>query len=82
MADLAAIASELTGRTIKRTVVQDDQWLEEHKTKGVPAHMAEALLGMYRSARRGELSETNSTLADLIGKRPQTMRDVLAAVLI
>lgn len=81
MADLAAIASELTGRTIKRTVVPDEQWLAEQKRKGVPAHMADALLGMYRSARRGELSETNSTLADLIGKRPQTMRDVLAEVL-
>lgn len=78
MADLAAIASELTGKTIKRTVVPDDQWLKEQTDKGVPAHMANALLGMYQSARRGEMSETNSTLADLIGKRPQTMRDALA----
>lgn len=81
MADLAAIASAVTGREIRRTVVADAAWLEEQAARGVPAHLAQALLAMYRAARRGELAETNPLLADLLGRPPQTMRHVLNATL-
>ena len=81
MADLAAIASELTGREIKRVIVSDDEWREAKAAQGVPAPMAEMLLGMYRAARRGDFAAVDPTLAALLGRRPQTMRDVLAATL-
>jgi NAD(P)H dehydrogenase (quinone) len=81
MADLAAIASELTGRTIRHTVVPDTQWRDEQLAAGLPAPMADALLGMYRSARRGDLATDDDTLARLLGRRPRTLRDVLAETL-
>jgi uncharacterized protein YbjT (DUF2867 family) len=81
MTDLAAIASELTGREIKRVVVSDDEWREAKVAQGVPAPMAEMLLGFYRAARRGDFAAVDPTLETLLDRRPQTMRDVLAAFL-
>lgn len=81
MADIAAMASELTGREIRRIVLSDDEWLDAKLAQGLPAPIAEALLGMYRSARSGELATTDPTLGGLLGRRPLTMRDVLAATL-
>ena len=81
MADIAAIASELTGRAIKRIVVSDAAWRDEKVAQGVPAPMADALLGMYAAARQGDFAGTDPTLERLLGRRPQTMRDLLAGVL-
>ncbi len=81
MADLAAIASDLTGRTIKRVTVSDDEWRDATVAQGTPAPMADMLLGMYRAARRGDFAAVDPTLEALLGRRPQTMHDVLAAVL-
>ncbi len=81
MADLAAIASELTGREVKRVVVPDAGWRDTKVAQGVPAPMADALLGMYRAARRGDFAATDPALERLLGRRPTTMRDVLAGVL-
>ena len=81
LADLAAIASELTGREVKRVIVSDDEWREAKIAQGVPAPMAEMLLGVYRAARRGDFAAVDPTLEALLGRRPQTMRDILAAIL-
>lgn len=81
MAELAAVASELTGREIKHVTVSDDEWREESVAQGTPAFAAEMLLGMYRAARRGDFATVDPTLEALLGRRPQTMRDVLAAAL-
>jgi NAD(P)H dehydrogenase (quinone) len=78
MAELAAIASELTGREIKHVTISDQEWRDATVARGAPAPMAELLLGMYRAARRGDFAVTDPTLGMLLGRRPQTMRDVLA----
>ncbi len=81
MAELAAVASELTGREIKHVTVSDDEWRQAKVAQGTPAPMAEMLLGMYRAARRGDFAVIDPTLETLLGRRPQTMHDVLSAVL-
>jgi len=80
--EVAAIASEVAGREIKRVTISDDEWRQATIARGVPAPMAEMLLGTYRSARRGDFAAVDPTLATLLGRPPQTMRDVLARVLI
>ena len=80
MSDLAAIASEFSGREIKRVTITDDEWRDAKVAQGIPAPMAEMLLGTYRAARRGDFAAVDPTLEALLGRRPQTMRDVLAAV--
>ena len=81
MAELAAVASELAGREIKHVTVSDDEWRDEKAAQGMPAPMVDMLLGMYRAARRGDFAAVDPTLEALLGRRPQTMRDVLAATL-
>ena len=78
MSDLAAIASERTGRNIKRVTISDDEWRNTKIAQGVPARMATMLLGMYVAARRGDFATVDPKLETLLGRRPQTMRDVLA----
>ncbi len=81
LADLAAFASELTAREVKRVVVSDEEWRDAKVTGGVPALLAELLLGTFQAARRGDFATTDPTLGTLLGRRPHTMRDVLASIL-
>ena len=78
---LAAIATELTGREIRRVVVPDEEWRDAKIAQGVPAPMADALPGMHRSARQGDFAPTGPTLETLFGRPTQTMRSVLAGIL-
>ena len=81
MTDLAAIASELTRREIKHVVVSDQKWLDAKIAEGAPPPMAEMLLDVFRAARQGDFAAVDPTLETLLGRRPQTMRDVLARML-
>jgi uncharacterized protein YbjT (DUF2867 family) len=72
LAGLAAVAAELTGRPITRTVVTDAQYRERLS----PA--AELLLGMFAASRAGEFAAVDPTLGELLGRPPLTVRDVLA----
>ena len=80
-ADLAAVASEITGREVKRVVLADDEWVAERVAQGVPEPLARMLLGSYQASRRGDFAAVDPTLETLLGRRPRTMRDVLADVL-
>ncbi len=81
MADLAALASEITGREIKHLTVTDDQWLQDQVALGMPAPVAALLLGSFKSSRRGDFAAVDPALETLLGRRPQTMRAVLARAL-
>jgi NAD(P)H dehydrogenase (quinone) len=79
MAELAAIASEVTGRQVRHTTVSDDRWRDERIAAGMPALYADMLLGTFRAARRGDFAATDPALATLLGRAPRSMREVLAA---
>jgi NAD(P)H dehydrogenase (quinone) len=79
MAELAAIAAELTGREITRVTLSDDTWVEEKVAAGVPRYMAEMLLGTFRAARR--LRGGRSDIGDAARPTAADLRDVLAATL-
>ena len=79
MAEVAAIASEVTGRDVRHTIVSDKEWREAKIAGGTPAIFADMLLGTFRAARRGDFAATNPALETLLGRAPRTMRDVLAA---
>jgi NAD(P)H dehydrogenase (quinone) len=76
-AELAGIATEITGRTITRITVADDQFREQMMGHGVPAEMAEGLLGMFAASRAGEFARVDPTLAGLLGRDPASARTVL-----
>lgn len=76
--DFARIASSLTGRTIKRTVLDGEGWIADQITAGVPEQMARLLLTWYQAARAGYFAETGPLLAELLGREPRTAADRLA----
>jgi len=76
--EIAAIASELTGRDIRRAVIADDKWVAEQVAHGTPEVMARFLLGFYQAAREGRFAGVGPLLGDLLGRPARTVRDLLA----
>jgi NAD(P)H dehydrogenase (quinone) len=70
--DLAALAEEVLGRPIRRTVLTDAQYAES-----LPAPAAAMLLGLFAASRAGEFAAVDPTLGELLGRPPLTVRDVL-----
>ncbi|MET8359070.1 NmrA family NAD(P)-binding protein [Micromonospora sp. NPDC005171] len=77
---VAAILSDITGRTVERVVVDDDAWRASAIERGMPAAAADFTLGMYRAAREGEFAVTDPTLETVIGHRPTPVRSVVEAI--
>jgi NAD(P)H dehydrogenase (quinone) len=76
--DVAAIASELTGRKIQRVLMDEDDWVGSQVARGVPEFQARFMLGMYQAAQQGGFAGTDPLLARLLGREPRTVRDLLA----
>lgn len=81
LADVAAIASNLTGREITRVTVPDDEWVADMAARGVPEQQARFLLGMFEASRQKEFAEVGPALGEVLGRTPTTFRDLLAATL-
>lgn len=79
LADVAAILSEQTGRTVRRVIADDEEWTQSLITHGVPADRATMLLGMFHASRRGEFATVDPTLSEILGHPPITLREFLAA---
>ncbi|GAA2191919.1 NmrA family NAD(P)-binding protein [Micromonospora lupini] len=77
---VAALLTDITGRSIRRVVVGDDEWWAAAVEGGMPAAAADFTLGLYRAARRGEFDVTDPTLEGLIGHAPTSARSVLEAI--
>ena len=79
LADIAAMAAELTGRPIARITVTDDEFRAGLLSHGVPAPRADMLVGLFVASRRGEFAAVDSTLERLLGRPPISIRKILAA---
>ncbi|MFG3253743.1 NAD(P)H-binding protein [Streptomyces sp. NPDC048172] len=77
--DFARIASDLTGRTIERVVVDDEEWVADQLASGVPEQTARLMLSWYQAARAGHFAQAGPLLAELLGREPRTAADRLAA---
>ena len=80
-ADIAGLASDITGREITRVTVSDDEWVQTMCAHGVPEPQARFLLGVFLASRAGEFDIVDPTLARVIGRAPTPFRDVLADAL-
>lgn len=78
-ADFTEIASDLTGRTVKRIVLDDEQWVADQIAVGVPEQAARLMLTWYQAARAGYFAEADPLMAELLGREPRTAADRLAA---
>lgn len=82
MAGIAALASELLGRPIRRVLVPDAAYRDGLVAHGLPLDLADMLLGTFRASRRGEFSRADPALADLLGRPTLPLRDLLKAALL
>lgn len=78
LADFATAASQLTGRRVERIVVGDEEWLATEIANGVPEQAARFTLSMFRATRSGHFSQSDPTLARLLGREPRTIAEQLA----
>ncbi len=76
--DLTGIASAVLGRSIRHETFPDDELAAK---LGIPAGAAKFMLGMYLASRAGEFGPVNPTLEELLGRPPETMRELMAATL-
>ncbi len=77
-AEVAALASDVTGRRIRRVVVPPDDYRAGLIAHGAPEHVADILVGMFAAAAKGDFATVDPTLAGLIGRAPRTLRATLA----
>ncbi len=77
LADLAALASEITGKTIERVTVEDEPFRAEMIERGAPEKRVEIAMGFYAASRNGEFAATDPMMAQLLGRAPVSMRDFL-----
>jgi NAD(P)H dehydrogenase (quinone) len=76
--EIAGIASELTGHTIVTEVIPADEWVAARAAAGQPEFVTVFTLGMYKAAAEGFFAGVDPLLATLLGREPQTVRDVLS----
>ncbi len=79
LTDIVAIASKLAGTPMRREVIGDDEFMKRVCARGLPPHVGEIALGLYRASRDSEFKTVDPTLEQLIGHAPTRMRDLLAA---
>ncbi|MFJ1706617.1 NAD(P)H-binding protein [Kitasatospora sp. NPDC088346] len=75
--DVAAVATEVTGRAITRITAPDGQFLKQLTGQGVPTETADQLLGIFTASRAGEFATVDPALATLLGREPITLGTVL-----
>ncbi|WP_433796121.1 NmrA family NAD(P)-binding protein [Actinoplanes sp. CA-252034] len=76
-AELAAVASESAGRTIRYQPMDEVDWIAAQSAAGQPEHMTRFLLGFYQAARQGFFAGVDPLLGNLLGRRPRTAREAL-----
>lgn len=79
--DVADILTDISGRTIERVVIDDDEWKAAAVDRGMPAAAADFTLGMFRAAREGEFAVTDPSLGAVIEHQPRLARSALEAII-
>ncbi|MCO5973616.1 NmrA family NAD(P)-binding protein [Actinoallomurus soli] len=76
--DIAAIASDLSGRKIDYDLVAPEEWIAAQVQQGNTEFMARLLLSMYQAAEKGYFSAVDPLLGELLAREPRSARDALA----
>lgn len=78
--ELCAVASEVTGKQIRRVAVSDEEYCANMIRHGAPPARAAFALGMFIASRRGEFATVDPTLEQLLGRKPLSFKEVLATI--
>lgn len=77
--EIAALAGEILGKPIQVVHLNDEQLAAGMKAAGVPEAFVPTLVSFETATRAGDLGTVTDDVATLSGRRPQTVRDFLAA---
>lgn len=77
MSELAELASTITGRTIKHTVLSDQDYYDRLLAAGVPEIGATTTLGIFRAARQRHLAIVDPALTELLGRPTTTVHQLI-----
>jgi len=80
-ADLAALAREIGGREVGLVSVDDASYEAGLRSAGVPEEVARLVTSFGAATRGGFLARVSSTVADLTGRTPTALADVVRAAL-
>lgn len=78
---LAAIASQITGRVVRRVVVSDAAYRTTLLGNGLPPPVVDMLVGMIEASREGAFARTAPALKQLIGHEPSDAKEALGNAL-
>ncbi|MEV4558180.1 NAD(P)H-binding protein [Kitasatospora sp. NPDC049285] len=76
---VAALASELSGRTVECVTVDPEEWVAAQTARGTQEFMARFTLGIYQAAAQGYFAGVDPLLGTLLGREPRTVSELLAA---
>lgn len=71
MADIARFVGTALVQDVRRTVMDDQAFVEATEAHGVPRFLAEMFLGMFQEARRDGFQSDDKTLEDVLGRKPK-----------
>lgn len=80
-AQVADLLTEITGTAVELVPVGDDAYFDHLFDAGIPQELADVMASFGEATRGGFLSKVSTDVADLTGRPPATLRDVLAAAL-
>ncbi len=75
--DLLELVTNETGKLIPINILPDEELRANLVSNGLPARAANIILGLYIAARKGEFAQVDSTLANILGRRPMTVEELL-----
>ncbi|MDQ1181734.1 NAD(P)H-binding protein [Rhodococcus sp. SORGH_AS_0301] len=75
--EVAAIASDVAGRTVRRVLMDPEDWIAARVASGQPEFAARFTLGIFDAAAGGWFAGVDPLLGQLLGRSPATVRDAL-----
>lgn len=76
---VAAVASRLAGREIRRVVVSDADYRANLLESGAPEPAADMLVGLFAASRRGDFASADPALSGLLGRSPTSLEQFLGS---
>ncbi|MEU6080940.1 NAD(P)H-binding protein [Streptomyces sp. NPDC047108] len=80
-AALAALAREIGGRDVELVSIDDNTSTDGLRAAGLPEETADLVTSFGAAAREGYLANVSSAVADLTGRQPMALADVVRAAL-
>jgi NAD(P)H dehydrogenase (quinone) len=75
--DVAAVLTELSGKTVKYTPIETSAFEERLKERGVPEMMVRRMAGFLTDIKNGQEDWVRPDLEHLLGRKPTSLREGL-----